>query len=106
MEIDSLVSSVVDCILQHSPVKPLRIVLFGSAAREEVGDSSDLDFLVILPDGIPCRKTAQRLYTALIEIPCAVDLVVVNEGNFNRLRDNPSLVYYPAAREGRDVYAA
>ena len=33
-------------------VHPLRIILFGSAARGEMGPNSDLDVLVVMPDGI------------------------------------------------------
>ncbi|MEI7903326.1 MAG: nucleotidyltransferase domain-containing protein, partial [bacterium] len=32
-------------------VRPLRIVLFGSAARGVIGPHSDLDILVVMPDG-------------------------------------------------------
>ena len=32
-------------------VHPLRIILFGSAARGEMGADSDLDVLVVMPDG-------------------------------------------------------
>ncbi len=31
-------------------VHPLRIILFGSAARGEMGPNSDLDVLVVMPD--------------------------------------------------------
>jgi Predicted nucleotidyltransferases len=33
--------------------RPVRIYLFGSAARGEEGPDSDLDFLVVVPDDIP-----------------------------------------------------
>jgi len=31
---------------------PLKIILFGSAARGELGPNSDLDILVVIPSGI------------------------------------------------------
>lgn len=41
---------------------PLRIILFGSAARGEMGPHSDLDVLVVMPDGTHRRRTAQEIY--------------------------------------------
>ena len=43
-------------------VWPLRIVVFGSVARGEATAGSDLDLLVVMPDGVRSRETAQRLY--------------------------------------------
>ena len=42
-------------------VHPRRIILFGSAVRGEMNLDSDLDLLVVMPDGIHRRKTAQLL---------------------------------------------
>jgi predicted nucleotidyltransferase len=33
--------------------RPVRIYLFGSEARGEAGQDSDLDFLVVVPDNTP-----------------------------------------------------
>src|ERR1700733_1796747 len=33
--------------------RPVRVYLFGSEARGEAGPDSDLDFLVVVPDGTP-----------------------------------------------------
>jgi predicted nucleotidyltransferase len=43
---------------------PLRIILFGSAARGEMDENSDLDVLVIMPDGVHRRKPPRR-YTGI-----------------------------------------
>ena len=85
---------------------PLRILLFGSAARGEMRLDSDLDVLVVVPDDIHRRHTTQAIYRRLIGFPLAVDVVVATEDDLRRYRDNFSLVYYPAIREGREIYAA
>ncbi|MBI3988841.1 MAG: nucleotidyltransferase domain-containing protein [candidate division NC10 bacterium] len=54
--ITQLVQSIVEA------VHPLRIVLFGSAARGEMGTDSDIDVLVVMPEGVHRRRTAQLLY--------------------------------------------
>jgi predicted nucleotidyltransferase len=85
---------------------PLRIVLFGSAARGETGPDSDVDVLVVMPEGTNRRQTAQFIHTQLFGIPLAVDVVVATPSDLERHRDNPGLVYHSILEEGRDLYAA
>ena len=54
--IDELVRRIVEI------VSPLRIILFGSAVRGDMGPHSDLDVLVVMPNGIHRGKTAQEIY--------------------------------------------
>jgi predicted nucleotidyltransferase len=57
-------------------VHPCRIILFGSGARGTMTHDSDLDLLVILPDGISRRAKTQSLYRVLADMPYATDVVV------------------------------
>jgi predicted nucleotidyltransferase len=85
---------------------PLRIILFGSAARGDAHEDSDLDLLVIMPDGAHRRQTAYAAHESLFDLGCAKDIVVVLESDVELLRDNPSLVIHTAFNEGREVYRA
>ena len=85
---------------------PQRIILFGSAARGDMGPDSDLDVLVIMPDGIHRRQTAKTIYRALFDLGWAKDVVVVTEDDVRRYADEPSLVICPALQEGREIYRA
>jgi predicted nucleotidyltransferase len=87
-------------------VNPRRIILFGSAARGQMSPHSDLDVLVVMPDGTHRRRTAMGLYEALYGLGVPKDLVVVTESDVRMYSDNPSLVLYPAMREGRELYRA
>ncbi len=87
-------------------VHPRRIILFGSAARGQMGPHSDLDLLVVMPDGAHRRQTAQRLYRALAGLGVAKDIVVVTESDVRQFSDEPSLVICPALREGKELYCA
>jgi predicted nucleotidyltransferase len=87
-------------------VQPQRIILFGSAVRGDMRPDSDIDILVVVPDGTPRRQTAQIIYRNLIGLHAAVDVVVATENNLHQYGDNFSLVYYPALLEGRAIYAA
>ncbi|HEX9842490.1 MAG TPA: nucleotidyltransferase domain-containing protein [bacterium] len=98
--LDELVARIV------AEVQPRRIVLFGSAARGQLGPHSDLDVLVVMPDGVHRRQTAMGLYRTLAGLGVAKDLVVVTESDVRLYGDNPSLVLYPALREGRELYRA
>ena len=87
-------------------VQPTRIILFGSAARGEMGTDSDLDLLVVMPDGTRRRRTAQTVYRCLGGLGIAKDVVVVTEADVRDYGDNPSMVLRLALREGREIYAA
>ena len=85
--------------------KPEKIILFGSAAREEMGPDSDLDFLVIKS----CknrRKTARKIRRRLIGIGIPKDIIVATPQDMERYKDTIGLIYRPALKEGKVLYAA
>lgn len=98
--IDELIRRIVE--VAH----PLRIILFGSAARGAMRPGSDIDVLVVVPEGTHRRHTAQRIHRHMIGFPLAVDIVVATASDLDKYGDNFSLVYYPALHEGREIYAA
>ena len=98
--LDRLVARIVES------VQPCRIILFGSAARGQMGPHSDVDLLVVVRDGVHRRRTAQRLYLALMGLGITKDIVVVTESDVREFAEEPSLVIHPALREGRELYRA
>jgi predicted nucleotidyltransferase len=99
---------VVDRLIQTivASVRPLRIMLFGSAARGEMGPGSDLDVLVVMPHGTHRRKTAQQLYRQMRGLGMPFDIVVATPEDLELHRSNPGLIYGTILREGMEVYAA
>ena len=85
---------------------PLRIMLFGSAARGDAGSNSDLDLLVIMPDGVHRRQTAQHLHEVLFGVGYAKDIVVATVSDIARHRNNAGLIYAEALDTGVEVYHA
>ena len=85
--------------------QPDQIILFGSAARGDQAEDSDLDLLVV-KSGAHRRRLAQAIYRNLIGVGCAVDVVVMTPEDIERYRHSPALVIESALREGRTVYAA
>ena len=98
--VDDVVRLIVDA------VKPVRIILFGSAARGQMNENSDLDLLIVMPDGTHRRNTARLAYRALAELDLPKDVIVVTEDDVRKYGDEPSLVICPALREGREIYRA
>ena len=85
---------------------PLRIILFGSAARGDLGPDSDVDVLVVVPEGTPRLRTAMMLHTHFGGLGLAVDVLVAHPGDLERYRDTVGYVYRDALREGHELYAA
>ena len=86
--------------------KPDRIVLFGSAARGEAREESDIDLLVV-KKGVPHRRRlAQEIYVSLIGIPVPVDVIVVTTEDVEELKDSIGTIIPAALTEGIEIYAA
>jgi predicted nucleotidyltransferase len=58
-------------------IDPRQILLFGSAARGQLGPDSDLDFLVIVPEPVHRRALAQAITRTMHGIPLPVDIIRV-----------------------------
>ncbi|MCC6362037.1 MAG: nucleotidyltransferase domain-containing protein [Bryobacterales bacterium] len=85
--------------------RPLKIYLFGSAARGDAGPDSDYDFLVVVPDDAPRRRLDPRTgYEALSGLGIAKDVLVWLNGDFtDRLHLKASLPS-TVVREGKLLY--
>jgi|APSaa5957512622_1039677.scaffolds.fasta_scaffold09552_2 uncharacterized protein len=86
--------------------EPQKIIVFGSAARDELGPESDLDLLVVVSTGKHRRKTAQKIYRHLIGLGFAVDIVVATEDDIEQYKDSDGMVIHKALEEGQVIYAA
>ena len=86
--------------------QPDRIILFGSAARGDMGPDSDMDLLVV-KSGVPHRRRlAQEIDHSLRGIRMPVDIVVVTPEEVEKYRDTVGPIIRPALREGKEVYRA
>jgi uncharacterized protein len=87
-------------------VQPQRVILFGSWARGEATVDSDLDLLVVLPFRGPRHRVSISLLTLLANLPAAKDVIVLSPEEWERKKDLPGSIAYPAAHEGVILYAA
>lgn len=85
---------------------PDKIILFGSAARDQMDANSDVDLLVIKGGNFHRGRLTEAIYMNLFGVGQAVDIVVVTPEDVERYRDSIALVIRPALEEGKVVYAA
>lgn len=78
-----------------SGFQPERIIVFGSYARGEANDESDIDLLVVMPDGTDRRKTAIAIK----------DVVMTTPDHIARYGHLVGTILRPALREGKELYA-
>ena len=85
---------------------PSKIILFGSYARGEAGEESDLDLLIIEPK-VP-NKSAEmvRLRNALRALRIPMDVVVASETEIDDWGHLPGTLYYWALKEGKTLHEA
>ena len=85
--------------------QPERIILFGSAARDDMNANSDVDLLIIKA-GVDTVRLMAQVYRRLHGVGAAVDAIVVTPADVERFKDSHALIIKPALREGRVVYEA
>lgn len=87
---------------------PDRIILFGSYAYGTPTEDSDLDLLVV--KGNDERRKIDRIVNvrtvARDRSNPAMDVLVLNAAELERVQRNRFLVEYKALRDGRELYAA
>jgi len=90
--------------LLKEAANPVKIILFGSYARGDITEKSDLDFLVIEKELKVRRMEMIRLSDVLRPLRIPVDVLVASEKVFNEWADTPGTVLYEAAKEGKVLY--
>lgn len=83
---------------------PLKIILFGSHARGDGRDGSDVDLLVVLPHVDRKGETGVAMLQVLGDVPIAKDVIVTTPEELARRGDAIGSVYRAALREGRIIY--
>jgi len=85
--------------------QPTKIILFGSQARGDADDHSDVDLLVIKPHVADRYEEMVRLQRSLRGLLLPVDLLVVSEHEFEERANRPGTIERAVQREGRVLYA-
>jgi uncharacterized protein len=85
---------------------PRRIILFGSRARGDAHEDSDVDLMLLQAEVKDPAAESVRLRRVLKGLIMAVDILPVTSAQFDYWRDTPGNVYFEAATEGKVLYEA
>lgn len=84
---------------------PERIILFGSQARGDANDRSDVDLLVIADIRGNRRSMMVAMDRALRGSGFARDIVILTPDEFERDKNIPGTIARPAWKKGKVLYA-
>ena len=90
--------------IRAETAKPSRIMVFGSYARGDAREDSDLDLLVIEPRVEDRAREMVRLRRALRPLRIPVEILVYSADEVARWGDQPGSALYWALREGKIVH--
>ncbi len=77
------------------------VIVFGSQARGDAVDDSDLDILVVEPHLQDRHAEMVRLQEVLGPLLLPADIMVVSRETFDKWRTVPNTVVYDAVNEGK-----
>ncbi len=83
---------------------PLRVLLFGSQARQDPRKDSDIDLLVVMSEAVDKRQIAIEIRRSLNDLPISKDIIVTTTDEIERRGDLIGTVLRPALREGKVIY--
>jgi predicted nucleotidyltransferase len=83
---------------------PDKIILFGSYARGEATEMSDIDLLVISETSLPRPKRSAPIYSLLRDYPVSKDILVYTPEEAEQYRDLPAATIRRALLEGIVLY--
>jgi predicted nucleotidyltransferase len=100
---ENTIRKAVELLQQAAPGST--VIVFGSCARGDVNEDSDLDVLVVEPTVTDQWDEMVRLRDALNPLKIPADVLVISQKTFDYWVDTPNTLVYEAAREGRTFHA-
>jgi len=86
-------------------LSPQKIILFGSYARDEANDYSDLDLLVVQPENYTNKMASFiKAYDSIQYLGIPTDILLYSSDSFAKKSNWCSNAAYWAAREGKVLY--
>ncbi len=104
--IDPTIQDIVRAVVEASD--PERIILFGSAARGDVGPDSDVDLLVVEKEssflGGSRWSESSRIRKALWQFPVPIEVLLFTPEEVEKWKDSTNHVIARSIREGKVLY--
>jgi uncharacterized protein len=100
------IKKIVDATLQHilSAGKPYKVFLFGSYARGEENEDSDMDFYIVEDLSIRKESNAAKYYKALFQLNHAKDVIVRSPTDFEKNKAILNTLEYDVYKDGIVLY--
>ena len=103
---DTLIDQMVKAVVQE--VDAEQVILFGSRARGEEQEGSDVDLVVVEAEPFGPKRSRHkemvRLYKVLADFPVSADVLVYSHDEVDYWRDSLNHVLARALREGKVLY--
>ncbi|MDR1270325.1 MAG: nucleotidyltransferase domain-containing protein [Planctomycetaceae bacterium] len=89
-----------------SKISPEKIILFGSYARGDNREDSDIDILIIIKNLKNERKITGTLYKELLKenISIPIDFLAIDYNKYNKLKNEVGYIYKTIEQEGQVLY--
>ena len=107
LQTDRVTSALLACIVQKivTHVAPERIILFGSRARGEADEESDLDLFIVQSGTASNREVRRQVDRLLLGRRFAVDVIVRKPDEVQKnLQDGNPFYTHHVFREGKVLY--
>jgi len=83
-----------------------QVILFGSYARGDANENSDVDFMIITESDLPRYKRSRELYKIFKPYPFGMDIIVYTPQEIEKARKSPISFVSNVLREGKSLYAS
>lgn len=100
----SMAETIIERII--ADFSPKLIIVFGSVARHEAGDHSDLDLLVVMDTNLKGAKRAAAIHRRMIDIAMPMDVFVLTPSEYEANKDDRYSFVSEIVRTGIVVYEA
>ncbi len=102
LDIQNKIKSAVNLLVDAS--HPAKIILFGSQARHEATEDSNIDLMVVVDELKDKESETLALYRALWKEKIYADVVLVSQEHFDYWKDTANHICNEAALDGRVLY--
>lgn len=99
---DDLLKQIVAKLVQAA--HPKKIILFGSCARNEMTEGSDIDLLIIEEHIENKGKEMVRLRNIIGNVGVGVDVLVYSKKEIDEWGHLPGTALYAGLKEGKTIY--